>query len=283
MLQEATLAALEVIRDEVTSLFDRRSENPGDVDGTLRNLFAYMSERGQTVSFLLSWGYSWDAEIVLRAYYEVAARILFFCLSEPAEQEELLREFWLGLGAIGDRRRSIKAGFAGKAMKAGMGMDDPVFSALQDPDMFETEPQGTKAERNRLEQKWSFAQIIEVLSRKRVPGKRLDLLKGLLHSYGTASHLLHGDRTALDLMHDRATRDPFEAAIVARAHVARMMGNQVNLAYFCADALRSMCQLDFDDMERLHAAYREAATLGDEIAAEFYESQRDFYSAATGE
>lgn len=84
-------------------------------------------------------------------------------------------------------------------------------------------------------------------------------------------------------MRDRATRDPVVMAIVAKAHVARMMVDQGNLALFCADALRTMFDLQFHDEEGLNAAYRRASTLAEEIAADFYETQEDFYADISGD
>lgn len=278
ILQEETLSVLTLIRDEIEGLFDRRANTPSEADSTLRNLFFYMGERGQSVNFLLSWGYSWDAEIILRSYYEVSVRIALLCFSDEIERKELLQEFWTDLGAIGDRRRAIKAGLAGKVMKLKNGNDDPIFSALEDPRIFRTLPKGNKAERKRLEQKWSFTQIIDTLSKKRISGKNLELISGLLHYYGMASHLLHADQMALDLMYDRATRDPSEALILARAHAARIMNDLASLSLFCADALRIMFELEFENEALLYATFDKMSTISGEILTEFRHSQEQFYA-----
>jgi hypothetical protein len=68
-LQEASLEALSLIREEVEVLFLHHGSTTPEIAPTLEMLFWYLSSRSQTVSFLVSWGYEWDAEIILRSFY----------------------------------------------------------------------------------------------------------------------------------------------------------------------------------------------------------------------
>ncbi|WP_147395233.1 DUF5677 domain-containing protein [Azospirillum cavernae] len=197
VLQEANLQSLTQIRDEIKSLFSRYGSDSLESTETLKNLFSYLSSRNQAVSFLISHGYSWDAEIILRSFYETAAKILLICFAEDDDKDILINEFWNGLGSINDRKRARKAAYAEQIFETDS-MSASIFSALQDDGTFNLQADGSKLQRKRLEQKWSFSEIIEQLDRQNINGKPLKGIKSLLHIYGVASHLEH---RALNLAH----------------------------------------------------------------------------------
>jgi hypothetical protein len=168
-MQEACLEALTQIRDEVESLFSRYGSESSDANATLKPLFWYLSSRSQAVSFLISNGYPWDAEMILRAFYEAAAKILFICFSDDSEKSALADEFWDKLGPISDRRTARKAAFAEQLFERSS-VSASVFAMLQDGSVFDLEPEGSKPERKRLEQKWSFSEIVANLEHRATEG-----------------------------------------------------------------------------------------------------------------
>lgn len=276
LLQEASLQSLTDIRDEVQSLFSRYGSEPHPATQTLKNLFWYLSARSQAVSFLISYGYSWDAEIILRSFYETAAKILFICFAEEDEKPNLIDEFWNGLGPINDKRTARKATFAEKMFEKG-GVSFSVFAMLQDGRIFDLETEGSKSKRKRLEQKWSFSEIVEYLDQRGAAGKPLKGIKSMLHIYGLASHLIHADQAAMDLMHDRATRDLEERKILEGGHVSRIMSDQVSITWFCAKALCEHFHGHFDDPVKMQNAFDRTMQLTQPFQAAFDASQRDFY------
>ena len=263
--QEVSQLALSLIRDEVHGLFSRCSENTSEVNATLKMLFWYLASRSQAVSFLASNGFGWDAEIVLRSFYETAAKILFICFADEAEKDNLVVEFWRGLGSIDDRRTARKANFAKNVFDAG-DISNMTFALLEDGRLFDLNPEGSRAERKRLEQKWSFSEILESLSKRNIGGESLSNIRALLHIYGMASHLIHADQAAMGLMSDRASRDSSERALLEESHICRIFSDQVNISWFCADALRRHFSETFSDLERL----REAVNLVMQRRAPFF-------------
>jgi hypothetical protein len=276
LLQEASLQAHAVIRDEIAGLFERYGEITPDVTPTLRQLFWYLSARNQAVSFLVSWGYSWDAEIILRSFYETAAKILFVCFAEDKDKPDLIDEFWNKLGSINDRRRGRKAEFSAQ-MKETDNVSTAIFEALKDERLFDLDAKGNKAERKRLEQKWSFSEIIESLDGRVVDGKPLVGMKSVLHIYGVCSHLAHADSAAMDLMADRALRPKDELLHLEAGHISRILSDQVSLTWFCAEALRRHFKGEFFDTKRFYEAFQKTAKLGEPLQAAFNDSQRAFY------
>ncbi|MEO1642938.1 MAG: hypothetical protein AAFR74_06335, partial [Pseudomonadota bacterium] len=69
-LQELALQSISIARDEIMQIFSENFAEDDIVDHTIDRLLRYMSERSQTISFLISHNYTWDAEIILRSYYE---------------------------------------------------------------------------------------------------------------------------------------------------------------------------------------------------------------------
>jgi len=282
LLQEASLEALTYIRDEVEGLFSHYGSEPTVVTVTLKRLFWYLGSRSQAVSFLISYEYSWDAEIILRSFYETAAKILFICFADEGEKSDLVDEFWNGLGPINDRRTARKAAFAEQAFEKGS-VSASIFTMLQDGRVFDLETEGSKSERKRLEKKWSFSEIIDTLDRRAVEGKPLKGIETLSHMYGMASHLIHADKNAMDLMHDRATRETEERKVLEASHLARIMSDQVSLSWFCADALRQHFGGEFADSARFYEVFDRTREYGEPFSAVFEDSQRAFYSRWLGD
>ena len=124
-----------------------------------------------------------------------------------------------------------------------------------------------KSERKALEQKWSFSEIIRHLADSEIDGVNTKGIEALLYNYGLASQLIHADESALNFMEDRALRGPEERLLLERAHVCRMMSDQVALWYFSTLTLchhyktslndrRSMKE-SFENFSRLTGPYLE--------------------------
>lgn len=207
-------------------------------DATLKQLFAYMSERSQAVSYLISSGYAWDAEIVLRPLYEANARIWFICLApNETAREVLVAEFWGEHAEVHNRKRAGRAiAAAAIARSKDAKSDDAILSALADDRTF-TFSKTDRATRKKIEQKWSFTEIVRFLEKNAPDDFDMSAIVGMLHTYGWASHLIHADAAALDLMADRKLRDLDEVAILSAAHLCRIFSDQASLWLFSTLAL----------------------------------------------
>lgn len=96
--------------------------------------------------------------------------------------------------------------------------------------------------------------------------------------YGAASHLIHADCDALELMHDRALRSPDELAALKAAHVCRIFSGQVSFFYVCAEALRRMYKDEFLDANAMLDAWKNCDRISRSHLEAFNESQRAFYA-----
>jgi hypothetical protein len=67
-LQDASLGATKLLIAEIPASFGEATSMNDIVAVTLRSLVRFMSQRRQAACILLSWGYSWDCEIILRSF-----------------------------------------------------------------------------------------------------------------------------------------------------------------------------------------------------------------------
>ncbi|MER2534765.1 MAG: DUF5677 domain-containing protein [Rhizobiaceae bacterium] len=277
-LQDATLQAVSAVRDAVQACFDSDAARLDErVFSTLRRLFAFMSERSQAISFLVSAGYVWDAEIIVRSFYEAHAKIWFICLTPESGRRALVDEFWDTTSAVHNRRRAAQAAEAAAVSRRQGDSDDAlVLSSLTREDIFPADPLNKQGRRT-VEQKWSFAEIVRHLQKSGSADFDLSNLGGLLHMYGQASHMIHADESALDTMLDRQLREKTELRTLAEAHVCRIFSDQAHCWLFSLMALRHACGLPKDPGPDLVARLSHLNALIRPYTERFNAGQAAFY------
>lgn len=276
-LQEATLEAISIARDQIEIQFSENARSECMVDYTLKRLFSYFSDRSQVISYLVSSNYVWDAEIILRSFYEVAAKIWFIALASHEDQEILIEEFWGKLGQSNSRKQARKAMLSSNvSARHGCETEQKIFDYLTRDDVFDFGTANKNA-RKTVEQKWSFSEIISYLSKNSPEDFNLTDANGLLHIYGIASHLIHGDESALNLMLDRKMRSVEEGVLLDCAQVARVFSDQTSLWTFSAIALRHHFDRKTEISTELFSKYLHVRDLTKPIHARFYETQKEFY------
>lgn len=276
-LQQATLDLLSLLRDDIANTFAAHKQKPSRADQTLRLLFRYLMDRCNAVLFLASHSYAWDAEIVLRSFYETAAKILFISFSPEDVKDRLMTEFWNDLGAVANRRQSRKASYTEALHRAHSGeVAAEIFRSLQDEQKFATASDKSRADRKIIEKKWSFTGLIESLNEV-LPGGAEVNNRVFLHSYGLASHLLHADHRALDLMLDRSMRPKNELRQLEAAHGCRIHSDLAHLGFLCVLGLRRHFGIKDDKIGGLKDALERVEKLTKPHFDAFYDDQRSTY------
>ena len=278
LIQEAQ-RSFDIQHDLILQLLvDTGHETQADNIGrTLHMMLHYLCDRGRTVLFLVANDFDWDAEIVLRSYYECAAKILFIALSPPSEQGVLVEEFWVPLGEAADRQTARKAGYAEDVFPRDDQNSRDVFRLLRQPVMIRDTLKLTKADRKRLGQKWSFSELIESLSRLKLGDGLMTGIRSLLHLYGMASHLAHADCNAMDLMSNRALRPSAELQLLQDAHAARIITDVVSIGTVCSDLIGKHLHVSHETLGALRRQMETVMSSAKPISESFYASQRSFY------
>ncbi|MGJ7614833.1 MULTISPECIES: DUF5677 domain-containing protein [unclassified Variovorax] len=279
-LVHSSVSVYSRIRDVLAEAIEGCRETDPEYARFSGRLMQYYSSRCQSVNLLLQEWKLWDCDILMRSALECVTRFLFVSVAEPSERSQRIIEYQVLLSEIEDIQRSEKARSAVKnlhdaesAMLIGGVVLDPVREA-------ELRSRWPKTKRQALKQKWSFSEIVRVLEKVDEPTLDLTGYGSLLHSYGLSSHLIHADQTAMDLMYDRATRDPGAKLLQERAHFARLAVAQTSLFFLCWRAMehatggnRKERSLD----EALDALHQES----NKYHQEFAMSQKHMYEASS--
>src|SRR5690606_26817738 len=85
-----------------------------------------------------------------------------------------------------------------------------------------------KKRRAQLEQKWSFANMVEDITKTGFPG--MDAYSSMLFGYSMSSHLIHMDGLGLGMIRDREQREPVRLDAMNCAHSARLFSEQIHFA-----------------------------------------------------
>jgi Family of unknown function (DUF5677) len=236
-LVHSSVAVYSRIRDAfVDSIEACRPTDPGYAHFSGSQMH-YYSSRCQSVNLLLQDWKLWDCDILMRSALECATRFLFVSVANGPERSQRIQEYTISLNEIEDILRSQKAKTA--AANAGEGESAMLFGGATLSPERETELRAKwpQSKRKALKQKWSFSEMVRVLEKFSEPTLDLTKYGSLLHSYGISSHLIHADQTAMNLMTDRATRDPKERRLMERAHFARLAVQQTSLFFICWRAM----------------------------------------------
>lgn len=197
-------------------------------------LVEFIIERLETVTTLVLQERLWDAEIILRSALEVFIKLMFITSSDENEQQNLLNEFWNDLGEINALKESEQA----KKNLQEFGhieIHKLAFSPLLLPEEFESQLKNkwTRVNRQKVEQKWSFTEIVKYLS-KNYRGSAVSQIVGLLHSYRIGSHLAHGDETAILVIAERRSRSEEQQEIVNSSHYLRFLSDSFSFCNWAA-------------------------------------------------
>jgi hypothetical protein len=277
-VQDAALNAISVARNWIQGQFKKHANSDNLVDDTLRRLCSFLSDRSQAACYLVSSGFVWDGEIILRSFYEVNAKIWLICCAAHDQRLELVQEFWGTLAATHNHKRAHRAEAAEDLFRRdGKVGDEVIFSTLRRKELFDF-GQGNKQARKAIDQKWSFTEIVRFLSANPPDGFDFVAMPGLLHMYGQASHLIHADDAALVLMLDRQLRSSEELPVLARAHVCRMYSDLTSLWCFSGMAIA----FRFDPKARmdadLQAGFERVHELTEPFMEAFHKSQKELYA-----
>lgn len=275
-LMRESLGVYSQIRDEIRILFDKaKQRDPVYANFAIGQLHFY-GERCQSVSLLLQDGKLWDCDILMRSAIECATRFLFVSMAEGNERQIRIEEYAVLLNEIEDLQRSEKARTAAEQAS------DPdsamlLGGAVLSPERFaDLRAKWPKPKWAALTQKWSFSEMVRVL--RAVHRKEIDLrpFGALLHTYAVSSHLIHADRTAMNLIWERSERPAQERDALVAAHTARLITEPVSLLFICWRALAFAIGVSAVS-ERAVQGLLELQRKADVHHKAFAESQRPYY------
>jgi hypothetical protein len=219
-----TKSYFEVIQKNNSEFYKLLKDHVGNLHGYLP-IVNFIIDRLEAVSQLITEYRVWDAEIVMRSVIETTVKYLFIVTADKEERNKRLDEYWNSLAEVNSLKMSEQA----KKNLAHMGNIEThrlAYSPMLLPEEIELQLRSkwTNAERKRLEQKWSFTEMVNALS-KNYRGHALNEFIVITHSYRMGSHVTHGDETGIGIIRERDSRSPFDRELAYFTHYLRILSD----------------------------------------------------------
>lgn len=212
-------------------------------------IIKFIISRLETVSVLATSDRLWDAEIILRSALETFLKFMYISTSQGDERTKRIDEYFNLLSEVSSIKQSTQAKtnleFFGDSEIHRLAyfpqiLDDQVEQELRN--------KWPKSDRQRLEQSWSFSEIVRSISRAN-KDKPLEMLITLTHSYRMSSHVMHGDETGVLIIEERESRSQEEKDKANRGHYLRLISDCS--VYSSLLAIETMNFLGLDDKKKI--------------------------------
>lgn len=188
-------------------------------------LVEFIMERFETVITLCINGLLWDCEIILRSTQETFVKYLYILNGEESDFDIKIDEYWKSLAEVQSLKMSSQAKLNLELLK------DSDFSEIAFlPLVLSTEEEERlkikwpKKERSKLENKWSFSQMILELSSEKNNITR-DNIMLFTFNYRMGSHIIHGDETGIGIISERRSRTAEEKLKAEQGHYLRIFSD----------------------------------------------------------
>lgn len=178
----------ECINLQNLELYGILKENYSEL-GEVRPLIDFIISRLEAVStMVLDWRL-WDAEIVLRSALETLVKFVYILAGTKDDHAQRCHEFWYVLPEL----YSLKLSMQAKRNLEHLSKSEihrlaytPLILPIEKED--ELKNKGPKPESQKIEQHWSFSEIVLFLSRQ-YKGSDMEVIIALAHGYRMASHV----------------------------------------------------------------------------------------------
>ncbi len=188
-----------------------------------KNLHAFIHKRIDSLLILVQHDCLWDADIILRPIAEASVKINFIACGDEIERNKKVAEFWTELAEINILKRSNQT----KDLLQATEIQHEYLSAviLSDEDENKLKTKWTKFERQKIEQPWSYNEMIKTIAKQ----IQKDEVLCLARNFTQSSHLIHADETALGVIHDRIQRNEIDREYQMNLHEIRLFSDCLSL------------------------------------------------------
>lgn len=224
-------------------LFTRIGQHPEQIR-RIYPIIKFIDDRLSTVWYLTTGDRLWDADIIDRSVLEVLIKLMFI-VNAPDENEQTirLREYWNDLWEISCLKHSEQSKKQILHFKDAVSQFAHLPLILNEEEEIKLRQKWSKKERQRVEQKWSFSEMLISLSGN-YKGQPFEMLKGLAHEYRMCSHISHGDETGIGIIEERKSRSEKQMNDVHRAHFLKLLSNCLAYMSFTSITVMDFLKLD---------------------------------------
>lgn len=223
-LREKFLLTIDSITSEFIGILTSKND---DFAGIARHLHTFIHERIDSMQILISQNCLWDADILLRPIAEACVKLAFIsCFNDEDGNNEKVKEFWIDLSEINRLKESKQvAQIVADLNIESETLNDLIISEDEESTLRE---KWTKSNRQKVEQPWSYNEMIKTISK--VSNHREILC--LNRNFTMSSHLIHADETALGVIQDRKNRDNEDKQLSHNSHIRRLYSDSATLYFW---------------------------------------------------
>jgi hypothetical protein len=165
----------------------------------------------------------WDCEMLIRSIMEGTYKFMYLSSGTEIERNKKFDEFWIELPEINNIKRNKRAQELLELIRNGR-QDNLNFIRdiiLDEETILELSGKYPRKYRKEIEHRWSFGEIVKVLTENDF----FKSLNGSFHGYGISSHIVHQDADAATLMYDRNSREDSRREAMELAHGCRLIAD----------------------------------------------------------
>lgn len=218
-------------------------------------LFVDCHLTSESILLLLQQGKEWDAEILLRSVIEGSLKLDMLLRGTIEQREETAYEFWEVLPIFHQVRH---AEHAKKILDI---VEDPESTEwrsikdlmLDEASLSRIRATYSKAQRQALEEKWSFVGLIREFVK--LGGSGAKEIVGLGHGYAMSSHLLHKDADGIGMVWERSRRNTERREAVTLGHAARIIHDVCGFSKLRLLIALNACNLKSETFRKLGDKY----------------------------
>lgn len=214
---------IQTINNLNTEMVTLLSDKTDEFSNLNKNLHAFIHKRIDSILILIQHDCLWDADIILRPIAEASVKINFIACGSEVERNKKVSEFWTELAEINILKRSKQT----KDLLQTTDIQDEYLVALilSDEDENKLKSKWTKSERQKIEQPWSYNEMIKTIAKQ----IQKDEILCLARNFTQSSHLIHADETALGVILDRTQRDDIDREYQINLHEIRLFSDCLSL------------------------------------------------------
>lgn len=205
---------------------------------------------------LIREGKEWDADIINRSVMEGTIKYVFLMNGESTDVQTKAFEYWEQLpnyAAIKHHERA--SSFLSEIANPDAPEWIPFKKLLLTEQEIDAYRNGAnRADRKKLEQKWSFSEITRSFNASQSEG--LHLLVHLAHGYGMSSHLIHKDGDGVGMVWERYGRNEHEQFAVKLGHCARIISDICSFSKLRLFQLLKFCNQQTDIIYKTETRYQ---------------------------
>lgn len=220
-LRKCFVQTVTELQSEMTNLLEDKTD---EFSSLVLRLHAFAHKRMDALLVLVQNDCLWDAEMILRSIAEASVKLVYLssALSDEQRSQKVI-EFWTDMAEINQLKRSKQT----RELLSVTGFDSQVLTdiVLSDEREEELSAKWTKSKRQKIEQPWSYNEMIKSIAKSTNQEEILSLSRNFTQS----SHFIHADETALGIITDRNMRETWDKEGQINLHEIRLLSDCISL------------------------------------------------------